>query len=196
MNERKVSFPLFGAAILAAGMLFCSLPALAQSCQQFKVLIFTKTAGFNHAAQILAGTALIQSMGTANGFQADQTSDDTLINPVNLGQYAVVIFLHTTGDILNATEEAAFQGYILAGGGFVGVHSATDTEYNWPFYGSLIGAYFLNHPAIQTATVNVADPKPSLDGDAAAVLLAHGRVVQLPDQPRVESVDPRSPDSG
>jgi cytochrome c len=157
MIERRCGLPLLCAIAVAAGLLGCQEAAFGQGCQPFKVLVFTKTAGFNHGPQIVAGTALIQSMGAANGFQVDTTADATLINPSNLGQYAVVIFLHTTGDILDATQEAAFQSYILAGGGFVGVHSATDTEYGWPFYGSLIGAYFLNHPAIQTATVNVAD---------------------------------------
>lgn len=133
-------------------------PAAAQPCQPFKVLVFSKTAGFRHDAQITAGTALIQNLGAANGFAVDNTEDATQINAANLSQYAVVVFLNTTGDILDATQQADFEGYIQNGGGFVGVHSATDTEYGWPFYGALVGAYFASHPAIQTADLNVADP--------------------------------------
>ena len=70
-------------------------------------------------------------------------------------KYKVVVFLSTTGDVLNTAQQAAFERYIRAGGGFVGIHSATDTEYDWPFYGALVGAYFAGHPDIQTATVQV-----------------------------------------
>lgn len=127
-------------------------------CQPFKVLVFTKTAGFVHGPQITAGTALIQSLGAANGFAVDHTADATLINAANLAQYSVVVFLHTTGDVLDAAQQTAFEGWINGGGGFVGIHSAADTEYAWPFYGALVGAWFLSHPAIQVATVQVVDP--------------------------------------
>jgi len=66
-----------------------------------------------------------------------------------------VVYLSTTGDVLNATQQSAFERFIRRGGGFVGVHSASDTEYDWPFYGGLVGAYFSNHPDIQTATVQI-----------------------------------------
>ena len=55
------------------------------------------------------------------------------------------------------TQQAAFENYIADGGGYMGVHSAADTEYDWPFYGNLVGAYFKGHPAIQEATIKVAD---------------------------------------
>jgi type 1 glutamine amidotransferase len=146
--------------VVVAGWLLCFAlqSAIGQSCQPFKVLIFSKTAGFRHDVQINAGAALIQSLGSANGFLVDHTEDSSLITTANLGQYAAVVFLHTTGDILTPAQQAAFESYIIGGGGFVGIHSATDTEYGWPFYGALVGAYFANHPAIQSATVAVADP--------------------------------------
>jgi type 1 glutamine amidotransferase len=150
------------AMIRAIPILFIGLsllvPAAGQSCQPYKVLVFTKTAGFNHAAQITAGVALIQALGASHGFIVDQTADATLFNTANLAQYAAVIFLNTTGDVLNAAEESAFQAYVASGGGYVGVHSATDTEYGWPFYGALVGTWFLSHPAVQQATVTVVDP--------------------------------------
>jgi cytochrome c len=69
-----------------------------------------------------------------------------------------VVFLSTTGDILNATQKAAFERYIRSGGGFVGIHSASDTEYQWGWYGRLVGAYFASHPQIQQATIHIEDP--------------------------------------
>jgi len=68
-----------------------------------------------------------------------------------------VVFLCTTGDVLGEAQQAAFQRYIEAGGGFVGIHSAADTEYDWPWYGDLVGAYFKGHPAVQPATIVVSD---------------------------------------
>ena len=79
------------------------------------------------------------------------------MNDANLAQYEVLVFLNTTGDMLNTMQQGAFERYINAGGGWVGIHSAADTEYDWPFYGGLVGAYFNSHPAIQQATIKVAD---------------------------------------
>jgi cytochrome c len=123
----------------------------------FKVLIFTKTSGFQHAS-IPDGIAAITTLGAQNNFMADQTDDAAAFTAANLSQYSAVIFLNTTGDVLNSNQETAFEQYIQAGGGFVGIHSASDTEYNWPWYGNLIGRYFENHPAVQSATLNVEDP--------------------------------------
>src|SRR5205809_34127 len=118
--------------MLAAG-LFGSPAAGQSSCQPFKVLLFWKTAGFVHATQILTSIPVIHSLGAANGFVVDDTNDATLINPANLAQYSVVVFLYTTGDVLDATQQAAFESWSMAGGGWVGIHSAADTEYAWPF---------------------------------------------------------------
>jgi type 1 glutamine amidotransferase len=142
----------------AAAAVGCAQPATAQ-CQPFQVLVFTKTAGFVHTAQITAGIALIQSLGNAHGFAVDQTADASLITAANLAQYSVVVFLHTTGDVLDAAQQTAFEGWVTGGGGFVGIHSAADTEYAWPFYGALLGAWFHSHPlTIQPAAVSVVDP--------------------------------------
>ena len=104
-----------------------------------------------------------------------------MFTDVNLAQYEVVIFLSTTGDVLNTAEQGAFERYIQAGGGYAGIHSASDTEYDWPWYGSLVGAYFNNHPAgTPTATVKIEDPVHPSTGAPAARWHAHRRVVQLP----------------
>ncbi|MBO0868168.1 MAG: ThuA domain-containing protein, partial [Micromonosporaceae bacterium] len=131
----------------------------------FKVLVFSKTTGFRHDS-IPAGIAAIQQLGLDNNFTVDATEDDSLFTDANLAQYQAVIFLSSTGDPLGTqAEKDAFQRYIEAGGGFVGIHAAADSGYNWPWYGSLVGAYFKEHPAIQQAVVKVEDPAhPSTNG--------------------------------
>jgi len=137
-------------------LLFSLLSSSAQAVS-YKVLVFSKTAGFRHDS-ITNGIAAIQSLGTTNDFAVDANEDASVFNDANLAQYKAVVFLSTTGDILDANQQGAFERYIQAGGGFVGIHAAADTEYSWPWYGGLIGAYFANHPAgTPTATVKVAD---------------------------------------
>src|SRR5471030_2375269 len=121
-----------------------------------KVLIFCKTAGFHHNS-IAVGIPAIIKLGKENKFDVDTTTDATKFTYDNLKQYAAVIFLSTTGDVLNDVQQAEFEKYIRSGGGFVGVHAATDTEYDWPWYGNLVGAYFKSHPAQQMATLNIVD---------------------------------------
>jgi type 1 glutamine amidotransferase len=123
----------------------------------FSVLIFSKTAGFRHAS-IPNGIAAIGELGSANGFSVDATEDSNRFNAVDLAGYRAVIFLSTTGTVLNAEQKSAFERYIGSGNGFVGIHSATDTEYDWGWYGQLVGAYFRSHPAIQPATIQIEDP--------------------------------------
>ena len=92
-----------------------------------------------------------------NKFGVDTTVDAGKFTSKNLKQYAAIVFLNTTGDVLNAGQQATFEQYIKSGGGYVGIHAATDTEYEWPWYGKLAGAYFINHPKIQMATLNVVN---------------------------------------
>ncbi len=120
------------------------------------VLVFTKTAGFHHAS-IPAGVNAILKLGKENNFSVDTTSDASKINESNLGKYATVIFLNTTGALLNNYQQADFERYMQAGGNFVGVHAAADAEYDWYWYGRLVGAYFDSHPQIQPAVLHVTD---------------------------------------
>ncbi len=121
-----------------------------------KVLIFTKTAGFHHAS-IPVGVAAILKLGQENNFAVDTTSDAAMINENNLKKYDAVIFLSTTGPLLNSNERNDFERYIQAGGGFVGIHAAADAEYDWHWYGRLVGGYFVSHPAQQEAVLHVVD---------------------------------------
>lgn len=128
-----------------------------QTSPQFKVLVFSKTAGYRHDS-IPDGIAMIQQLGTENDFFVDTSEDSSLFNEANLINYRAVIFLNTTGDILDSNQKASFQHYIEMGGGFVGIHSASDTEHFWPWYGGLVGAYVQSHSDIQTAIIHVDDP--------------------------------------
>jgi len=121
-----------------------------------KVLIFSKTAGFHHNS-IAVGIPAIIKLGQENNFDVDTTTNSTKFTTENLKQYAAVIFLSTSGDVLNDEQQKAFEQYIKSGGGFVGVHAATDTEYGWPWYGDLVGAYFKSHPTQQEAVLHVVD---------------------------------------
>jgi cytochrome c len=95
----------------------------------------------------------------------DATEDATTFTDAALARYRAVVFLSTTGDVLDLAQKTAFERYIRSGGGFAGIHSASDTEYNWPWYGRLVGAYFASHSQIQRATVHIADPgHPSTKG--------------------------------
>jgi type 1 glutamine amidotransferase len=120
----------------------------------YDVLVFSKTAGFRHDS-IPVGVQTIRDLGTANNFSVTATEDANAFTAANLAQFEAVVFLNTTGDVLNPSQQTAFESYIRGGGGYVGVHSAADTEYDWPFYGELMGAYFASHPAIQQVTERV-----------------------------------------
>jgi type 1 glutamine amidotransferase len=122
------------------------------------VLVFSKTAGFRHDS-IPAGVQALRELGARNRVQIDATEDAAAFSDTGLRRYDVVVFLLTTGDVLDDRQQAAFQRYIRSGGGYAGVHSASDTEHDWPWYGGLVGAYFKTHPQIQRATVVVADPR-------------------------------------
>jgi cytochrome c len=110
-----------------------------------RVLVFSKTTGYRHES-IPKGIEAVRQLGLKHQFTVDTTENADRFNEENLKRYDAVIFMNTTGDILNQQQQNDFERFIQAGGGFVGVHSATDTEYHWPWYGKLVGAYFESHP--------------------------------------------------
>jgi cytochrome c len=134
---------------------------------RFRALVFSKTTGFRHDS-IPQGIDAIAKLGAEHRFAVDSTEEAARFSDEILARYKVVVFLNTTGDVLDAGEKAAFERYIRSGGGFVGIHSASDTEYRWPWYGRLVGAYFASHPEIQRATIRIANPNhPSTKSLAA-----------------------------
>jgi len=120
------------------------------------LLVFSRTAAYRHDS-IPAGVQGLSKLAADRGWQLTATEDATKFSDAGLASYSAVIFLSTTGDVLDDAQQAAFERFIRSGKGFIGIHSATDTEYDWAWYGGLVGAYFREHPTIQAANVNVED---------------------------------------
>ncbi|MFE6820120.1 ThuA domain-containing protein [Streptomyces sp. NPDC057677] len=131
-------------------------PAAAAADPAYKILVFSRTAGFRHSS-IDDGITALRDLGAANNFTVDATEDAQRFTVDNLAPYKAVVFLSTTGDVLDGAQQTAFEQYIRSGGGYVGIHAAADTEYDWAFYGGLAGALFHSHPAVQSAKVKVED---------------------------------------
>ncbi len=148
---------LLSCRLIALSVLLLVLSGAVSAKGPKRLLVFSKTAKFRHHAGIAAGKKSIMLLGKDNKFEVDTTENAQAFTPENLKKYAAVVFLSTTGDILNDAQQAAFEQYIKSGGGFMGIHAATDTEYDWPWYGELVGAYFGSHPAQQEAIFNVVD---------------------------------------
>ena len=119
-----------------------------------KVLVFSKTAGFRHDS-IPNGIVAIKKLGAANKFEVEATEDSKLFTAEKLAEFGCVIFLSTTMDVLNDEQQKAFEGFIQSGGGYVGIHAATDTEYTWPWYTRLVGGQFASHPKQQKAAIDL-----------------------------------------
>lgn len=160
-------------SLYTAALTFLSLLFVPSAhAEQFSVLVFSKTAGWHHES-VNAGVTAIQDLGKLHDFNVVWTEDaGRVMNDKELAKYKAVIFLLTTGDILNAEQQGAFERYIRAGGAYVGVHSASDTEYGWPWYTKLVGHMFQTHPAIQTAVLKVEDRNfPGMDRYAKRTLV-------------------------
>lgn len=120
------------------------------------VLVFHKTSGFRHDS-IHAGIQAMAVLGEEYGFTTTATANSSLFTEEGLETFDVIVFLNTTGDVLDEDQQAAMRSFIMSGKGFVGIHSAADTEYEWEWYGGLIGAFFDSHPAPQSAAVEVLE---------------------------------------
>lgn len=119
-----------------------------------RILVFSKTAAYRHES-ISAGKAALIKLGRENGFIVDTTENENYFQEDSLKRYSAVVFLNTTGNILNSPQQISFERFIQAGGGYVGIHAAADTEYDWAWYGKLAGGYFQSHPKIQDASMDV-----------------------------------------
>ncbi len=150
----------FSVRIASALICLCLLTLFLQRCasgdQKPRVLIFDKPEFYIHECTPAAVEAL-QKLCAENGWRADVTDEAEVFNEKDIVQYAAIIFLNTAGDVLNPTQEAVFQRYIQAGGGFVGIHTAIDTEHNWKWYGDLVGGRFDSQSEVQAATLQVRD---------------------------------------
>ncbi|GAB2978190.1 hypothetical protein GCM10027049_12000 [Mucilaginibacter puniceus] len=167
-NQRKTNCPISVTALGVMVMLFVCGTTMAWA-QNPKVLIFSKTTVYHHNS-IEPGIVAIQKLGAENKFDVDTTTDVSKFTKDNLKQYATIIFLSPTSPsnptdrrivFKDSLNKEAFKDYIKNGGGFLGIHSATDFGYEWSWYGQLVGGYFLGHPRknVQTATLHIVDKK-------------------------------------
>lgn len=162
-NNRR-STPVFsvGLVLLLAG--FVSTWTARQTAAaepEFRVLVFSKTVGYRHAS-ITNGIVAIKQLGQENNFVVEATENSSQFTSENLRRFRVVVFLSTIGDILDESQQTAFQQWLRNGGGLVAVHAAISgnsaTEGGWPWYGQLLCTDFLNHPpGISKATLVVED---------------------------------------
>jgi uncharacterized protein len=142
--------------VILLGLCFMTPVVIAQNGPQFSVLVFSKTKGFRHQS-IPDGVVALKKLARDNIFDLYSTEDEAFITDKNLARFDVIILLSTTGTIFDENQKKSIQKFVQSGKGIVGIHSATDTEYDWPWYTELIGAQFLNHPHQQTLRLNVID---------------------------------------
>jgi len=137
---------------------FFLLVSSSVQAEQFSVFLFTKTDGWHHKSINAAVTAM-EKLAQKHHFSIDWHEDAARINEENLAKYDVVMFMLTTGDILNEEQKQVMERFVQSGKGFVGVHSASDTEYGWDWYTKMVGRSFHIHPLIQTAELSVINRK-------------------------------------
>jgi type 1 glutamine amidotransferase len=144
-------------AIIFLSMLFVLQHTSIAQSKQFKALLVTTTRGWHHES-VHAGVLAIQQLGARNFFDVVLFENPDGFTDAYLDQFKVVIFLQTTGDIFDTAQQRVMERFIRSGKGFVGIHSASDTEYDWEWYNKLVGRMFYIHPVIQTAKLNIVDP--------------------------------------
>jgi type 1 glutamine amidotransferase len=156
MNKKYLSLHIIA--------LFFLINSTSAQTKQFKALLVTTTKGWHHES-LHSGVLAIQQLGVKNYFDVVLFEDPESFTDKNMEQFKVVIFLNTTGDIFDSAQQKVLERFIQSGKGFVGIHSASDTEYGWDWYTKLIGRMFEIHPVIQTARINAIDPNfPGLQG--------------------------------
>ncbi|WP_214070950.1 ThuA domain-containing protein [Mucilaginibacter sp. dw_454] len=159
MKVRSMNFKsVFNAiGLLAICILLNTTTALAKP--KPKILVFSKTKGFHHSSIAVGNTAIIK-LGAENNFDMDTTTDASKFTLDNLKQYSAIVFLSTTGlsnQLFTEDQKTALMKYMEQGGGYMGIHAATDCCYDWQWYGNMSGAYFKGHPAQQDAVIDVVD---------------------------------------
>ncbi len=164
VNNRLLSLLIVAALLMLTGIIGCEVETereeLPDTLLDHSLLVFSKTDGWRHDS-IEAGVDAVMALGEENGVFVFATEDAGYFNESDLDRFDAVLFLNTTETVFNAEQREAFQAYIQNGGGFAGVHSAADTEYDWPWYGEFVGAYFESHPSdpnVRNAEIIVENP--------------------------------------
>lgn len=146
--------------ILLLAVLALSTTMAAATPPAARVLVYTRTEGWRHDS-IPAAVAALQRLAAQEGAEVDHSEDPVDFTSANLARYRTVVFANTTGDVLDQAQQQAMQEFVRSGGSFIGLHAAADTEYGWPWYGQLVGAWFLSHPpGLQTVRVQL-EPEPA-----------------------------------
>ncbi|SHG66342.1 Type 1 glutamine amidotransferase (GATase1) [Flavobacterium fluvii] len=148
-----VSFGLFHSCKTSSTQSVENAQTASKTGAPASILVFSKTGGFRHAS-IGKGIEVLKKMGGLQHWKMNFSEEASLFTKEELSKYNLILFLNTTGDILNPDEQTAFENYIKSGGNYVGVHAASDTEFDWPFYAEMVGAQFKSHPKQQNATLN------------------------------------------
>jgi len=155
----RIAFSSGFLCALLVGLVAQAAPAQAQTTEsRFSILVFSETEGARHES-IAAGTRALRRLGAAHNFRVDTTAAASAFTPSRLARYDAVVFLNTSGDVLDEAQERAFRAYVEEGHGFVGVHAAAATEPDWDWYGALVGARADTADRVQPATVHVSDPE-------------------------------------
>ena len=164
MTLSRISNPIVGFLICILPLVGCGSPRLrvgaitvpSDAMRGSSVLVFSKTAAFRHTS-IETGIAAMEALGRDRGFGVTAREDASIFTDAGFAPFDLIVFLNTTGDVLDASQQDAMQRFVRSGKGYVGIHAAANTEYEWPWYGELVGAYFESHPQQQTATINILD---------------------------------------
>ncbi|WP_250458657.1 ThuA domain-containing protein [Microbulbifer litoralis] len=156
MPDKNKKLHFVTAALSAIALLIPALTMAAEPVDKSRILVFSKTEGWRHDS-IIDGKKALLELGQREGFAVDISENAGLFSDDTLDSYDAVVFLSTSGNIFNDRQRRAFERYIRSGRGFVGIHSAADTEYDWPWYNQLVGAYFASHPEQQEAEKVVLD---------------------------------------
>lgn len=118
------------------------------------ILVFSKTTGFRHKS-IPTAITYFKNLQKETNWNIDFSEESSHFSSENLANYNVVVFLNTTGNLFNNQQKKAFKKYIANGNGFVGIHAASNTEEEWPWFTNMVGATFRDHPKVQKAKVVV-----------------------------------------
>ncbi len=151
----KTKFTILLAVIIST-TLSCSAQENSAYKEPLNILVFSKTNGFRHAS-ISSGLKMLSDLSEKQNWVITATEDSSLFENEFLDNFDLAVFLNPTGDAIDESGQEAFERFMKSGKGFIGIHAAADFEYEWPFYGNLVGGYFKTHPPAQEGTVIFED---------------------------------------
>jgi len=148
----KIKFSYFLMVLIISTFNCTSQNDMPEFEQPLKILVFSKTDGYRHTS-ISAGIKMLFDQNKQQNWVVTATEDPAVFTDSFLAGFDVAVFLNPSGNAIHDEGQVAFEKFMKSGKGFVGIHAAADHEYDWPFYGELVGAYFKTHPPAQQGTV-------------------------------------------